>query len=96
MAYNADFTADKYRDIAKAMGVKDTHVMNIKEARQAAIDAVKQLNKDVGIPSTLKQIGVKQEDIVELAKAAFDDVCTGGNPRNASVQEIAALYNTIY
>jgi len=96
MAYNADFTADKYRDIAKAMGVKDTHIMSIKEARQAAIDAVKQLNKDVGIPATLKQIGVKQEDIVELAKAAFDDVCTGGNPRNASVQEIVALYNTIY
>lgn len=96
MAYNADFTADKYRDIAKAMGVKGTDVMSIDVARQAAVDAVKQLNKDVGIPATLKEIGVKLEDIPALAQAAFDDVCTGGNPRDTNVAEIEALYKAIY
>lgn len=96
MAYNADFTADKYRDIAKAMGVKGTDAMSIDVARQAAVDAVKQLNKDVGIPATLKEIGVKLEDIPALAQAAFDDVCTGGNPRDTNVAEIEALYKAIY
>ncbi|RKS87797.1 lactaldehyde reductase [Orbus hercynius] len=96
MAYNADFTANKYRDIAKAMGIQGTEKMSIEAARHAAIDAVKQLNKDVGIPATLKEIGVKQEDIPALAQAAFDDVCTGGNPRNASLNEIVALYQAIY
>lgn len=96
MAYNAEFTGDKYRDIAKAMGVADTEKMTIAQARQAAVDAVKQLNKDVGIPATLKDIGVKLEDIPALAQAAFDDVCTGGNPREANVHEIEQLYRAIY
>ncbi|OCG21925.1 lactaldehyde reductase [Gilliamella sp. wkB108] len=96
MAYNADFTADKYRDIAKAMGVSGTETMNTQAARQAAVNAVKQLNKDVGIPATLKEIGVKKEDIPALAQAAFDDVCTGGNPRETNVKEIEELYNSIY
>ena len=96
MAYNADFTADKFRDIAKAMGVVGTESMSIEKARQAAIDAVKQLNQDVGIPANLKAIGVKREDIPALAKAAFDDVCTGGNPRDTNVSEIEQLYHAIY
>ncbi|WP_392553339.1 lactaldehyde reductase [Orbus wheelerorum] len=96
MAYNADFTGDKYRDIAKAMGIKGTDAMTIDVARQAAILAVKQLNIDVGIPATLKEIGVQQEDITMLAKAAFDDVCTGGNPRNTNIPDIEALYRAIY
>lgn len=96
MAYNAEFTGDKYRDIAKAMGVADTEKMTITQARQAAVDAVKQLNKDVGIPATLKDIGVKLEDIPALAQAAFDDVCTGGNPRETNVHEIEQLYQAIY
>ncbi|MCX8711500.1 lactaldehyde reductase [Gilliamella sp. B3464] len=96
MAYNAEFTGDKYRDIAKAMGVADTEKMTIAQARQAAVDAVKQLNKDVGIPATLKDIGVKLEDIPALAQAAFDDVCTGGNPRETNVHEIEQLYQAIY
>ena len=96
MEYNADFTGDKYRDIAKAMGVKNTEAMSIADARKAAIDAVKSLNKDVEIPPTLKEIGVKLEDIPALAQAAFDDVCTGGNPRDTSVKEIEALYRSIY
>ncbi|MCX8729434.1 lactaldehyde reductase [Gilliamella sp. B2969] len=96
MAYNAEFTGDKYRDIAKAMGVAGTEKMTIAQARQAAVDAVKQLNKDVGIPETLKDIGVKLEDIPALAQAAFDDVCTGGNPRETNVHEIEQLYQAIY
>ncbi|XKM14057.1 iron-containing alcohol dehydrogenase [Orbaceae bacterium ac157xtp] len=70
--------------------------MSIIEARNAAVDAVKQLNKDVGIPSTLKEIGVKEEDIPALAQAAFDDVCTGGNPRDTTVKEIEVLYRSIF
>ena len=96
MAYNADFTADKFRNIAKAMGVVGTESMSIEQARQAAVDAVKQLNQDVGIPANLKAIGVKREDIPALAKAAFDDVCTGGNPRDTNVSEIEQLYHAIY
>ena len=96
MAYNADFTADKFRDIAKAMGVVGTESMSIEQARQAAVDAVKQLNQDVGIPANLKAIGVKLEDIPALAKAAFDDVCTGGNPHDTNVSEIEQLYHAIY
>lgn len=96
MAYNAAFTGDKFRDIAKAMGVKNTESMSIEQARQAAVDAVKQLNKDVGIPATLREIGVKEEDISALAQAGFDDVCTGGNPRDTTVAEIAKLYQQIY
>lgn len=96
MAYNAEFTADKYRAIAKAMGIEGTEAMDLKTARQAAIDEVKQLNNDVGIPATLKEIGVKQEDIPALAQAAYDDVCTGGNPRDTNVAEITALYTAIY
>ncbi|WP_392558822.1 lactaldehyde reductase [Orbus mooreae] len=96
MAFNADFTEDKYRDIAKAMGIQGTEAMSIEAARKAAVDAVKQLNKDVGIPATLKEIGVKQDDIPALAQAAFNDVCAGGNPRDASMAEIDALYRAIY
>ena len=96
MAYNADFTADKFRNIAKAMGVVGTESMSIEQARQAAVDAVKQLNQDVGIPANLEAIGVKREDIPALAKAAFNDVCTGGNPRDTNVSEIEQLYHAIY
>lgn len=96
MAYNADFTADKYRAIAEAMGVHGTKDMTTEQAREAAINAVKQLNLDVGIPASLKEIGVKIEDIPSLAQAAFDDVCTGGNPRDTNVKEIEQLYYSIY
>ncbi|OTQ56501.1 lactaldehyde reductase [Gilliamella apis] len=96
MAYNAEFTGEKYRDIAKAMGVALTENMTIEQVRKAAVDAVKQLNVDVGIPATLKEIGVKLDDIPALAQAAFDDVCTGGNPRDTNVREIEQLYHSIY
>ncbi len=91
MEYNAPATGEKYRDIAKAMGVEGTDAMTIEDARKAAIDAVKQLSTDVGIPADLKEI-VKTEDIDFLSQSAFDDACRPGNPRDTSVEEIKELY----
>ncbi len=91
MEYNAPATGDKYRDIAAAMGVSGTDAMTIDEARAAAIEAVRQLSADVGIPADLKDI-VKPEDIDFLSQSAFDDACRPGNPRDTSVDEIKALY----
>ena len=91
MEYNAPATGEKYRDIAKAMGVCGVDAMTLDEARAAAIGAVKQLSSDVGIPADLKAI-VKPEDVDFLAQSAFDDACRPGNPRATSVEEIKALY----
>ena len=94
MEYNAPATGEKYRDIAAAMGVAGTENMSQKEYRKAAIDAVKQLSKDVGIPADLKEI-VKVEDIVYLAQSAYDDACRPGNPRDTNVEELADLYRSL-
>ena len=94
MEYNAPCTGEKYRDIAKAMGVEGTEKMTQAEYRQAAVDAVKQLAADVGIPADLKAI-VKDEDVQFLAESAFADACRPGNPRDTSVEEIAALYRKL-
>ncbi len=91
MEYNAPETGEKYRHIAKAMGVEGTDTMSLEDARKAAIDAVKQLSVDVGIPADLKDI-VKAEDIDFLSQSAFDDACRPGNPRETSVAEIKELY----
>ena len=91
MEYNAPATGEKYRDIAKAMGVEGTEKMTQDEYRKAAIDAVKKLAADVGIPADLKDI-VKPEDIPFLAQSAYDDACRPGNPRETSVEEITKLY----
>ena len=91
MEYNAPETGEKYRDIAKAMGVQGVDAMTLEEARKAAVDAVKQLSADVGIPADLKDI-VKAEDVDFLSQSAFDDACRPGNPRDTSVEEIKALY----
>ena len=91
MEYNAPATGEKYRDIAAAMGVKGVDDMTLEEARAAAINAVKQLSADVGIPADLKDI-VKTEDIDFLAESAFADACRPGNPRETSVEEIKELY----
>ncbi|KHT32101.1 lactaldehyde reductase [Pectobacterium carotovorum] len=96
MAYNADYTGEKFRDIAVAMGVKGAAEMPIAQAREAAINAVQQLSHDVDIPPRLRDVGVREEDIPALAQAAFDDVCTGGNPRDTNINEIKALYRSIY
>lgn len=94
MEYNAPMTGDKYRDIARAMGVKGTESMSQDEYRKAAVDAVKKLAADVGIPSTLKDI-VNPEDIPFLAQSAYDDACRPGNPRDTSVEEITELYKKL-
>ena len=94
MEYNAPATGEKYRDIAKAMGVDGVDAMSLEDARKAAIDAVKQLSADVGIPADLKDI-VKPEDIAFLAQSAYDDACRPGNPRDTSVEDITALYKSL-
>ncbi len=94
MEYNAPETGEKYRDIAKAMGVDGVDAMSLEDARKAAIDAVKQLSADVGIPADLKDI-VKEEDVPFLAQSAYDDACRPGNPRDTSVEEITALYKSL-
>ena len=91
MEYNAPVTGDKYREIARAMGVEGVDDMSQEEYRKAAIDAVKQLSKDVGIPTDLKEI-VKPEDVDFLSQSAYDDACRPGNPRETSVDEIKKLY----
>ncbi len=94
MEYNAQATGDKYKYIAQAMGVAGTESMTQEEYRKAAVDAVKKLSEDVGIPKDLKEI-VKEEDIPFLAQSAYDDACRPGNPRETSVEEIAELYRSL-
>ena len=94
MEYNAPATGDKYKYIAQAMGVKGTEEMSVEEYRAAAINAVKQLSLDVGIPADLKDI-VKEEDLDFLSESAFADACRPGNPRDTSVEEIKALYKSL-
>lgn len=91
MEYNAPATGEKYRNIAKAMGVTGVDNMSLEDARKAAVDAVKQLSQDVGIPENLKDI-VKPDDVDFLAQSAYDDACRPGNPRETSVEEIKELY----
>lgn len=94
MEYNAEATGEKYREIARAMGVAGVDSMTQEEYRKAAIDAVKQLSVDVGIPADLKEI-VKKEDIPFLAQSAYDDACRPGNPKETSVEDITALYESL-
>ena len=96
MQFNAEYTGEKFREIARMMGVDGVDGMTQEEYRKAAIDAVRQLSIDVGIPQTLKEIGVKAEDLDALADAAMADVCTGGNPRPTSVGDIEKLYRTAF
>jgi lactaldehyde reductase len=94
MEYNAEATGEKYKDIARAMGVQNVDSMTVEEYRKAAIDAVKKLSQDVGIPADLKAI-VKTEDIPFLAQSAFDDACRPGNPKATSVEDITKLYESL-
>ena len=94
MEYNAPFTGDKYKYIAKAMGVEGVENMTQEEYRKAAVDAVKKLSSDVGIPANLKEIA-KEEDVQFLSESAYADACRPGNPRDTSVEEIAALYRSL-
>lgn len=94
MEYNAEATGEKYREIARAMGVQNVDAMSVEEYRKAAVDAVRQLSKDVGIPADLKEI-VKNEDIPFLAQSAYDDACRPGNPKETSVEDITKLYESL-
>ena len=94
MEYNAEATGEKYREIARAMGVAGVDEMSQEEYRKAAIDAVRQLSIDVGIPEDLNEI-VKEEDIPFLAQSAYDDACRPGNPKETSVEDITALYKSL-
>ncbi|MGN0636284.1 MAG: lactaldehyde reductase [Acutalibacteraceae bacterium] len=94
MEYNADCTGEKYREIARAMGVEGVDGMSQAEYRKAACDAVKQLSLDVGIPADLKEIA-KEEDVQFLSKSAYADACRPGNPKDTSVEDIAALYRSL-
>ena len=94
MEYNAEATGEKYRDIAKAMGVEGVDKMSLEDARKAAVAAVKQLSEDVGIPKDLKNI-VKEEDLDFLAQSAMDDACRPGNPKDPTKEDIIALYKAL-
>ena len=94
MEYNADATGEKYRDIAKAMGVEGTETMSQEEYRKAAVDAVRKLAADVGILKDLKAI-VKEEDIRFLSESAAADACAPGNPKEATVDDIEKLYRSL-
>ena len=94
MEYNAECTGEKYREIARAMGVEGVDEMTQAEYRKAAVDAVRKLSQDVGIPADLKAI-VKEEDVQFLAESAYADACRPGNPRDTSVEEIAALFRSM-
>lgn len=91
MEYNADAVGEKLRDVAKAMGVEGTENMSEAEYKKAAVDAVKKLSEDVGIPKDLKEI-VKPEDVDFLSQSAMDDACRPGNPRDPKFEEIKELF----
>ena len=95
MRFNKDFTGEKYRDIAIALGVSDAEKMDLTKVRNAACDAIDQLSKAIGIPSTISELGVKEADLSKIAEDAFNDVCSPGNPRDASIEEIIELYKKL-
>lgn len=96
LKFNAPATGEKYREIARAMGVPNVDTMDEATYRQAAIDVIQKLADDVGIPKSLSEAGVKWEDIPFLAESAFNDACTPGNPRDASLEEIIGIYESIF
>ena len=96
LKFNAPATGEKYREIARVMGVPNVDAMDEAAYRQAAIDVIQKLADDVGIPKSLSEAGVKREDIPFLAESAFNDACTPGNPRDVSLEEIIGIYESIY
>lgn len=95
LKFNAPATGEKYRDLAKAMGVQNVDGMSKEEYQKAAIDAIQKLADDVEIPKSLLEAGVKEEDIPFLAESAKNDACTPGNPRDVSQAEIEEIYRSI-
>ncbi|EHD1394962.1 lactaldehyde reductase [Listeria monocytogenes] len=95
MKYNKDFTGDKYRLIAEALGLPSAIQLPLESVRDIACEAIEELSKDVGIPTTLSELGVKEEDIPKIATDAFSDVCTPGNPKDTTIEEIIELYRSL-
>jgi len=95
MKFNKDYTGEKYREIAKVLSIEDADLMTLEDVRDAACRAIDQLSKDVGIPATISELGVKEEDLPRIAEDAFNDVCTPGNPRDVSIEEIIELYKSL-
>ena len=95
MKYNKEFTGNKYREIAKALNIKDAESRSIEDIRDAACEAIDALSKKVGIPATISELGVKEADIAKIAEDALNDVCTPGNPRETNVAEIIAIYQSL-
>ena len=95
LEYNAPVTGERYKDIAVAMGVEGVEKMTQEEYRKAAVDAVRQLGIDVGIPQKVSEVGVKEEDIDFLADSAMADACTPGNPKDPTKEDIVALYRSM-
>ena len=93
MEYNAEYTGEKYKEIARVMGVKGVDDMSVEEYRKAAIDAVQKLSVDVGIPTKLEVL--KEEDLQFLAESALADACTPGNPRDTSVEDLKDLFRKL-
>lgn len=93
MEYNADCTGEKYREIARALGVKGVDEMSVEEYRKAAVDAVRKLSEDVGIPAKLEAL--KEEDLDFLAESAYADACRPGNPKDTSVEELKELFRKV-
>lgn len=95
MEFNKDYTDEKYREIAKVLNIPNAATLSLSDVRDAVVAAISQLSKDVGIPQTISELGVKEEDLQKIAKDAFNDVCSPGNPREASVTEIIELYKSL-
>ena len=95
LEYNADATGDRYKQIAAAMGVTGVEAMSPAEYRRAAVDAVRQLGRDVGIPQKVSDLGVTEADIDFLADSAMADACTPGNPKNPTKEDVVALYRSM-
>lgn len=95
MKYNKAFTGEKYREIAIVLGIEEAATMSLELVRDAACKAIDDLSKDVGIPATISELGVKTADLPQIAEDAFRDVCTPGNPRDATVEEIIELYKRL-
>ncbi len=95
LEYNAEATGEKYREIARAMGVEGVDTMTQEEYRKAAVQAVRQLGQDVGIPQKVSEVGVKEEDIPFLAESAMADACTPGNPKDPTLEDVENLYRSM-
>ncbi len=95
MKYNKEYTGEKYRNIARALKIDGVEDMTIEQARDAACEAIDRLSHDVGIPTTISELGVKKEDLPAIAKDAMKDACTPGNPRDTNEDDVVALYESL-